>query len=159
MNIYSALVMNKPSEELLEQFAPLDIWREAEKQAARSPHKQHKTGAIIYYGMNKKHPEIYSTGCAHPHDGGRVARSTHAEQHAISRLQNSYGGAVCLVVTLTRNGHYATSSRPCAGCAKSLEKFCWAVVYAELCNDGSWSVNRISTKTLLHGYLKPTREH
>lgn len=151
--------MNKPSDELLAQYAPLEIWRTAEAQAIRSPHKTHCTGAVIYYGMDKNRADIYSTGCAHPHDGGRISRSTHAEQHAISRLRHGYGGAVCLVVTLTRNGHYATCSRPCEGCAKSLSKHCWGVVYTEKCNDGSWAVRRTSIEELLRGYLMPTKEN
>src|SRR5687768_16926246 len=119
--------MNKPDDLLLKQFAPLIIWREAEAQALRSPHRQHKTGAVIFQGMGTK-SEIHSTGCAHPHDGGRVVRSIHAEQHAISRLPPvRYGGAICLIVTLTRSNHYATNSRPCKGCANSLYKYCWAV--------------------------------
>lgn len=150
--------MNRPPDQMLSQHAPLNIWKEAERQAARSPHRQHKTGAVIFYGMDKKHADIYSTGCAHPHDGGRKARSIHAEQHAISRLPNEYGGAVCLIVTLTKNGHYATCSRPCKGCTDSLSKFCWSVVYAEKCNDGSWAVRKSSIDELMRGYLCDTRE-
>lgn len=144
---------------MLECYAPLNIWREAERQATRSPHKQHKTGAVIFYGMGgAKQGEIYSTGCSHPHDGGRKSRSTHAEQHAISRLPPAHGGAVCMIVTLTRSGHYATCSRPCQGCAESLKKFCWAVIYVERCNDGTWAIRRESITQLLSGYrLRPTK--
>jgi cytidine deaminase len=148
----------KPADDLLAQFAPLHIWREAEAQAMRSPHRTHKTGAVIFYGMGgREHGEIYSTGCAHPHDGGRKARSTHAEIHAIQRLPHAYGGAICLIVTITRNGNYATCSRPCEGCAKSLSKHCWAVTYVEKCNDGSWAVRREDCRELVKGYLKPTK--
>lgn len=154
--------MNKPTDELLQAYAPLEAWREAEKQACRSPHKQHKTGAVIFCWMTSKTRwpyDIYSTGCAHPHDGGRKSRSTHAEQHAISRLPNSYVGAACLIVTLTKNGNYATCSRPCKGCASSLEKFCWRVIYVEKCNDGTWAVRSTSPKELSRGYLIPTKEN
>jgi cytidine deaminase len=150
--------MNRPSDELLSQHAPINIWRDAETQAMRSPHRQHKTGCVIFYGMNGKNSgKIYSTGCSHPHDGGMHVRSIHAEQHAISRLPQYYGGAVALIVTITRSGHYATCSRPCEGCAISLNKYCWSVVYAERCNDDSWAIRRQSCSELLNGYLKPTK--
>jgi cytidine deaminase len=89
-----------------------------------------------------------------------MSRSTHAEQHAISRLPNAHGGAICLIVTLTRNGHYATCSRPCEGCAESLSKHCWGVIYCEKCNDGeTWAIQRTPTEELLRGYLMPTKEN
>ena len=152
--------MNKPSDTLLAQYAPLEIWKAAENQAARSPHKQHKTGAIIYSGSSyRSRDDIYSTGCAHPHDGGKVSRSTHAEQHAISRLPNNCGYSICLIVTLTRNNHYATCSRPCKGCAESLCKHCCIVIYAEKCTDGSWAIRSESPTRLLRGFLIPTKEN
>lgn len=133
--------MNRPPDELLASVAPIEIWRQAEKQAARSPHKRFKTGCVIYYGMNHgKKAEVYATGCAHPHAGGLKTYSTHAEQHAISRLAPGAAGAKAIIVTLTAHNNYATCSRPCAACAKALGERVWGWYYAELCNDGSWAI-------------------
>lgn len=147
---------NRPNNDLLEEYASLAVWRAAEKQAERSTHKRHRTGAVIFYGMNGK-PRLYSTGTAHPHDGGRRAFSVHAEMHAVSRLPPDHGGAVCLLVTLTKAGNYATNSRPCEHCAKLLAKHVWGVIYCEMCNDGSWAVRRVSSADLLDGYLHRTK--
>ena len=147
---------NRPADDLLEQYAPLVIWRAAEKQAQRSPHKRHKTGCVIYYGMSSK-PNIYSTGTAHPHNGGRRTFSTHAEMHAVSRLPPDHGGAVCLLVTLTKANNYASMSRPCEQCASLLSRYVWGVIYAEMTNDGNWAIRRVSANDLLTGYLSRTK--
>jgi deoxycytidylate deaminase len=150
--------LKNPAQELLQQAAPLHLWELAHKQAQRSPHKRHRTGAVIYYGMgNDRLPTIYSKGCAHPHGGGRRSFSVHAEMDAIARLHGNSGGAVCLVVTLTKGGNFAHSSRPCHNCAKLLEKYVWGVIYAERANDGSWAIRRDSPEDLLRGYLIPTK--
>lgn len=148
---------NRPTDDLLEQYAPLVIWRAAEKQARRSPHKRHRTGCVIYYGMGSDKPNIYSTGTAHPHSGGHHAFSIHAEMHAISRLPPSHGGAVCLLVTLTKAGNYASMSRPCEQCANLLQRYVWGVIYAEMTNDGNWAIRREPVENLLNGYLTRTK--
>jgi len=150
--------INRPPDELLSMHAPLTIWRMAEKEAARSPHYRFKTGCIIYYGMGNGNTRTYSTGTAHPHNGGRRRTySIHAEMHAVSRLPPQHGGAICLLVTLTKSGNYATNSRPCVTCASLLDKHTWGCIYAELCNDGSWAIRRTPTADLLSGYLQPTK--
>jgi len=149
--------INRPPDELLSMHAPLHIWRMAEKEAARSPHYRFKTGCVIYYGMGNGNIRTYSTGTAHPHSGSRRTYSIHAEMHAVSRLPPEHGGAVCLLVTLTKSGNYATNSRPCVNCATLLLKHTWGCVYAEMANDGSWAIRRESTENLLKGFLIPTK--
>lgn len=150
--------MNRPPDELLQRAAPLAIWRKAERQALRSPHTRWRTGAVIYYGMgDRNQAQVYSQGCAHPHDGGRRVRSIHAEAHAVSRLPRLAGGAVVVIVTLTKCGHYATVSKPCQGCAELLRKCVWGVIYAERTNAGTWVVRNESPEDLLGGRtLHPT---
>jgi tRNA(Arg) A34 adenosine deaminase TadA len=149
--------MNKPPLELLSQYAPLEMWEAAEKQAFRSPLRTHKTGCVIYYGMNHgRKNEIYATGCSHNHDGGRSSRSTHAEMHAIRRLPPEHGGAKAIIVTLTRSGNWASCSRPCYDCAELLQKHVWGVYWAERTNDGGWAVRAVGVEELLHGYPKRT---
>lgn len=146
---------NRPDIELLEKYAPIAMWRAAEREANRSPHKRHRTGCVIFYGMGKNHI-LYSSGTAHPHDGGRRTYSVHAEMHAVSRLPPDHGGSVCLLVTLTKAGNFATNSRPCVHCAGLLAKHCWGVIYPELCNDGSWAIRRESCVNLTKGFLQET---
>jgi hypothetical protein len=148
--------MNRPSDELLEQYAPLSMWRVAEKQAERSPHKRHRTGCVIFYGMGNT-PRLYATGAAHPHAGGRRSFSVHAEMHAVSRIPPDHGGAVCLLVTLTKAGNYATNSRPCEQCAHLLAKHVWGVIYAEMTNVGTWAIRRASANDLCDGFLMRTK--
>ena len=147
---------NRPPDKLLEQFASLTIWRLAEREAMRSPHKRHKTGAVIFYGMGGK-STIYSSGTAHPHDGGRRSYSVHAETHAVSRLPPNHGGAVCLVVTLNKTGNYSTCSRPCENCANLLARHVWGTMYCEMTNTGTWVVRREPAENLLNGFLQKTK--
>ena len=151
--------MNKtPTNELLQTFAPMWVWKEVIKQAQRSPQKRHKTGAVIF---NKpRNPNLLSVGTAHPHNGGHKVASIHAEADAISRVHKNAPvyDAVCVVVTLTRDGHFAMSSRPCEGCAAQLKaKGLWRVVWCEKANDGSWAVNSESPEQLLEGTLIKTK--
>jgi cytidine deaminase len=148
---------NRPSDELLDQYAPLHIWQMAIKQAERCPHKRFKTGCVIYYGMSGNNTRTYSTGTAHPHGGGRRTYSVHAEMHAVSRLPPDHGGAIALILTLTKTGNFATNSRPCAHCAGLLSRHVWGVIYPELCNDGSWAIRRVGAKELMHCYLQETK--
>lgn len=140
--------MRRPTDEQLAAAAPMEIWEQAIAQAKRSPHKRHRTGAVIYAGMGSGAGEVYSTGCSHTHDGGLKVRSMHAEHHAITRLPPMHGGSVCVIVTLTRSGNFAKVSKPCSTCSKLLSKHVWGVVYAEQANDGSWMVFRHSPDTL-----------
>lgn len=146
--------MNRPPDELLESAAPLSVWRAAELQAKRSPHKRFATGCAIYDGV-RKNPKIFSRGCAHPHNGGMHVRSIHAEMDAVRKLPPGYGGAIAVLVTLTRSDGFASISKPCQICAELLVKFVWIVVYAERANDGSWMV--ISNNPGLLIGCKPTK--
>jgi deoxycytidylate deaminase len=146
----------KPTDALLAEYAPLSVWREAESQAARSPFKRQKTGAVIFNNVGRK-LDIMSTGCSHPHDGGRKVRSIHAEQHAIARLNYVKWGHTCLIVTITAGENYANCSRPCEWCARAIKSVCNWVVYAERCNDGSWAIRREDCDKLVKGFLKPTK--
>jgi len=147
---------NRPSTELLEQYAPLNMWERAEKEAQRSPHYRHKTGCVIYCGVG--HNELFSTGTAHPHSGGRRSFSIHAEMHAISRLPPKSHNGVAVIVTLNKSGkNFAANSRPCVHCANLLKNHVMTVIYPELCNDGSWAIRVVDAAILCSGYLKPTK--
>ena len=147
-----------PPRDLLEQYAPGHIWDLAEKQALRSPHRRHKVGAVIFYGMGGSDaPKVYSKGCSHSHAGGLSVNSIHAERDAISKMHGTCGGAVCLIVTLSRKDRWAGSSRPCEECAKALKPRVWGVIYAERTNDREWAVRSDSPERLMYGFLKPTK--
>lgn len=145
----------RPSDALLEYYAPLYAWELAEKQARRSQIRRHRTGAVIFAGNGF----ILSKGCSHSHSGGLSVRSVHAEMHALGKLpKGHFNGERCLVVSLTRCDNYATSSRPCVRCAQALKrKGVLVVIYAEKANDGTWCVNGRTPQDLLNGNLVETR--
>src|SRR3954462_10019469 len=112
-------IKNRPSDDLLKQYAPLEDWEEAIKQAKRSTFKRHRTGAVIIDSRGT----IRGKGCSHKRDGFR-ANSVHAEQHAIGSFYYKQYGALpsfCIVVTLTKVDNFASCSRPCHDCAISLQ--------------------------------------
>jgi deoxycytidylate deaminase len=137
--------MQRPTYRELNDALPIKLWHLAEFHAKRSTHRKHKTGAIIFDsdgGNFLERPKILAAGCAHAHNGGMAIHSIHAEQHAISRWPKSQRveGCVCLIVTLTRNGNFASISKPCANCASLLAQVVREVIYAERTNDGSWLI-------------------
>lgn len=139
-----------PPRELLETVAPYSLWEEAVAQAVRSPHKRHRTGAILFDQM-----KIIGRGCAHDSYGTAV-RSIHAEIEAIKpRIWKPFAERPsCLIVTLTRVGNFASVSRPCTGCARALLN-CEIknVIFAERANDDSWAVRCEPPINLLNGKL------
>jgi len=139
---------NIPSTSLLTEYAPMSIWDEAIKQAMRSTHKRHRTGAVVF--KSDKKCEILAKGCAHKHDGGMAIASVHAEHHALLSLPKDHHNAdtIC-IVTLTRTGNFATSSRPCISCSRQLLGVVESVIYCEFSNDGSWIVNNESIESLV----------
>ena len=134
---------NIPSTSLLEIAAPIHIWEEAIKQAKRSVHKRHRTGAVIFKG-----DKILSKGCAHTHNGGLAIHSIHAEHHALQNFRDTDLSANICIVTITKTGNFARSSRPCHACSALLEKNLNRVVYCEMTNDGQWVVNDERTDDL-----------
>lgn len=146
-------IKGRPSDDLLKQYAPLEDWEEAVKQAKRSTFKRHRTGAVIidYRGT------LRGRGCSHKRDGYK-ANSMHAEQHAISSFHDAPSiKCFCIVVTLTRVDNFASCSRPCYDCAYSLQNNGLHVIYAEQTNDGGWAIRDTPFDRLTDGYLKPTR--
>ena len=134
---------NLPSTSLLEVAAPIHIWEEAAKQAERSCHHRHRTGAVIFKG-----DKILSKGCSHKHNGGLAINSIHAEHHALQSFRDTDLSANICVVTITKVGNFARSSRPCHACSSLLEKHLNRVVYCEMTNDGHWIVNDVRTDDL-----------
>lgn len=129
--------MRNPESSILISHAPLNIWREAEKQASRSLFKLFKTGAVIF----DKRGKIISKGCSHTTHGIPPRPAIHAEQHALMGTGDC-SGMTCLIVTLNKTGNYACSSKPCAFCTHILYKAgIENVIYAERDNTGEWSVN------------------
>lgn len=147
MRIQDMQRATKPSDQILAQAAPLKLWEQAERQAKRSPLIHHRTGAIIF----DRHSRVLATGCSHA--GVSKSRWTHAEEFACSRMWPAYSslGAHCLIVTLTRGGGWAWSSRPCAMCLNKLNHFnVQYATYAERCNDGSWETHSLIVSDLMH---------
>ena len=136
INPLTNAIARMPDRGLLSQAAPISIWEEAIKQALRSDHKRHKTGCVI---TNYKH-DILTKGCSHTHDGGMQVRSIHAEVDALSKHFNqNWALRRVVIVTLTKVGNFATSSKPCAGCAKALmDVSVEEVCFVEKANDDSW---------------------
>lgn len=139
-----------PPRELLEAVAPIALWDAAVKQATRSTHSRHRTGAIIY---DPDDSSVVGRGCSHYDAVPRMdTRSVHAERHALWDLPPegeypwTYG---CIIVTLTRTNNFARVSKPCASCASILRLYdidhC---IYAERTNDGSWGVQRLPVHLL-----------
>jgi deoxycytidylate deaminase len=138
---------NIPNTGLLTEVAPLAIWEEASKQARRSTHMRHRTGAVIF--KNGKRPEVFAKGCSHNHDGGMAIASVHAEHDAITNLPRDFDADTICIVTLTRAGNFAKNSRPCLSCARQLTGIVRNVIYCEVDNDGSWLVNSETIESLL----------
>ena len=139
------LMMRNPNNNILIQHAPLEFWRQAEKQANRSVFKLFKTGAVIF----DKKGNILSKGCSHPAHGIPPRPSVHSEQDAIRKAGN-VEGATCLIVTINKTGNYACSSKPCAFCTHILfNAGVENVIYAERSNDGEWSVNNELVSNLI----------
>lgn len=116
---------------------PTWMWLAAEKQALRSNLSNFRTGCAVY----DRRGRILSTGCSHASE--RSSRWTHAGEHACGRMRPALSklDAHCVVVTVTKGGGWAWSSRPCARCANTLYQYNIAKVsYAERCNDGTWEV-------------------
>lgn len=139
---------NIPSTSLLTEAAPMSIWEEATKQARRSTHKRHRTGAVIF--KSGKRPEIFAKGCSYDHDGGMVIASVHAEHEAISNLPRDYDSDTICIVTLTKGNNFAKNSRPCLSCARQLVGIVKEVIYCEMMNDGFWVVNQETIDSLLN---------
>jgi cytidine deaminase len=145
-------IKNRPPDELLRRYKPLPFWEEAVKQAMRSNHARHRTGAVIDYDNG-----AIAKGCSYKHHGGLRVNSFHAERHAltIQHLPPTHGK--CIVVTLTKANNFAACSRPCYDCAHALQKRMVGVIYAEQTNDGGWAIREVPFDLLTEGYLKPTR--
>jgi deoxycytidylate deaminase len=145
--------LNRPPDALLAQNAPLHVWRHAEKQAARSPHRRHRTGAVIF----DERQGIVSKGCAHPHDGSKRTFSTHAEIHAIGQMKAWGQAEYMVIVTLTKTDNYASTSRPCRNCNRNLIGRVNVVMYAERTTDGDWAIVRREPEDMAREFLMPTR--
>lgn len=146
------IVKGRPSDDLLKQYAPLEDWEEAIKQAKRSTFRRHRTGAVIIDNRGT----IRGRGCSHKRDGNSI----HAEQHALDSYHSGYhnlAGHFCIVVTLTKVDNFAGCSRPCYDCAHTLQANFLRVIYAEQTNDGGWAIQNVPFDLLTEGYLKPTR--
>ena len=144
---YNESMKNIPSTSILTEVAPLAVWEETCKQAKRSTHKRHRTGAVIF--KNGKRPEIFAKGCSHNHDGGMAIASVHAEHDAITNLPKDFDADTVCIVTLTKAGNFAKNSRPCLSCARQLLSIVDRVIYCEMNNDGSWTVNSETITSLL----------
>jgi tRNA(Arg) A34 adenosine deaminase TadA len=145
-----------PPRELLEEAAPIALWDAAIKQATRSTHSRHRTGAIIYDPVDST---VVGRGCSHNPDKSPwiETRSVHAERHALWSLPPDFPWTYgCIVVTLTRTNNFAQVSKPCASCASLLRSYdidhC---IYAERANDASWTVQRLPVHLLTN--CKPPR--
>lgn len=136
----------RPTQKQLNDALPIQYWEIAEAQALRSTHSRHKTGAVIFnprnYMARWRRPLTKSIGCSHTHNGGMAIRSVHAEHHAIMNWPKAEYevGCICLIVTITRNGNYASASKPCQNCASLLAGKVGDVIFAERANDGSWVI-------------------
>lgn len=123
----------------LEEALPLNLWDECAKVARRSTLARHQTGAILFnrvYG-------IISKGCSHHSGIFRDRPSVHAEAHAIREAKGFASGMNLLIVTLTKPGNFAYSSRPCIKCLLHANKIgIQEIIYAERLNDLSWVVNQ-----------------
>ncbi len=140
--------MNRPPDDMLQQFASLDLWKVAEEQARRSTMRRYLTGAVAYYGMgNHKSIKVYAKACSYR---GLTNISVHAEQDLCRKLDRvQYGGAMVLIVTLGKAGNYAHSSRPCISCAQRLANYAWGIIYADRDNTGEWTVHKESPSDLV----------
>ena len=138
---------NIPNTSLLAEYAPMSIWDETTKQAMRSTHRRHRTGAVIF--KKGKKAEVLSKGCAHKHDGGMAIASVHAEHHALNSIPRDIEPATICIVTLTRTGNYARNSRPCISCSRQLLGIVDDVIYCEMDNTGSWIVNCETIQSLI----------
>lgn len=134
------------------QYGGLEVWNEAVKQAMRSPHNRHRTGAVIF-----NHRGIRAKGCSYKHNGSLAVNSIHAERHALSHISKDFYLGQCLIVTLTKVDNFANCSRPCRDCALALTGRMCGVIYAERTNDGGWAINELSFDSLTRGYLVPTK--
>ena len=137
MAAVGVVIIPKPPNKLLSEYANLDVWDLAEKQAYRSPFKLFKTGAVLLNGKGS----VVSKGCSHVREHGSPRPSIHAEAHALYDTLNT-AGLTCLIVTINKSGNWACSSKPCAYCTHVMNKAgIERVIYAERTNDGEWSVN------------------
>lgn len=126
----------QPNKDLLQAALPLAIWKEAEKQAQRSPLFRFRTGAAIWHPSNG----IVSTGAAH-HTNQMLSStaSVHAEHHALQRASSVKGSHIA-VVTISNCSSWAHSACPCYSCAKMLEGRGIAEVHYALWSQGKWTV-------------------
>ena len=154
-----------PDESLLTDYLDNEIWDIALAQANRSPMIRFRTGAAIY---DIKNEIVVGVGCSHNQLGSQVSSlTTHAEIHAIRdshadyRFEdNGFKDCICCIVTIGRSGGWTRSSRPCMNCAIKLsEAGILAVVYAELCNDGTWIINWESPNELTDRFVQSNLNH
>ncbi len=150
--------MNKTKiKKLLEEAAPIEIWEHAIKQAKRSTFKRHRTGAVIF----DKHGPI-EWGCSYKGINGHVS-SVHAEVDALRRAKHFLsGGESIVIVTLTKPGNFALTSKPCFTCASQLEGM-HDIIYVERQNDGVWAVNvehsiALLERSSMSAHMKYARE-
>lgn len=118
----------------------------AERQAERSTLRRFRTGAVLVDGKGN----LVSKGCSNRMNA--LDRSVHAEEHCLSTLymSDSSKDLTCVIVTLTRSGNWASSSRPCARCVHLLSKNGVSrVVYPERTNDGDFVINDESVESLV----------
>lgn len=131
------------------QSEELTAWREAILQAHRSTLGTFKTGAVLFDRDGK----VLSRGCSHITDGNRYTNSFHAEAHAISNLHDD-DLVSCIVVTIGRAKNLAYSSRPCFECVRLMvRKPIIEVIWPERCNNGEWSINRVSPRDLYNASI------
>lgn len=64
--------------------------------------------------------KIISRGCSHKRPTLLPRNTVHAEEMALASVRPE-GTLGCMIVTLTKGGHYARSSKPCASCVRILK--------------------------------------
>lgn len=135
----------RPSWDILSEKVAPALWQEAERQAQRSPLGTFRTGAIIH-SMGK----VVGKGCSHPSMLLTGRDFVHAELHASLRVRPIRGQRrECVVVTLTKTDSWATTSRPCAMCARALNGLVDLVHYAVKDNIGEWCVESVAPADLV----------
>lgn len=113
---------SKPDIELLVDFAPKEVWLRAEREAARSPMPNFKTGAVIFDIRTGK---ILSASCSYPHGKSNMATvNEHAETSALGLVRHlDLRRAAIAIYTLNKTHKgCAWSSAPCAHCAYNLSR-------------------------------------
>jgi tRNA(Arg) A34 adenosine deaminase TadA len=130
---------SQPSLELLSEFSDLNAWKEAIRQAERSPMFKYGIGAVLI--DNKQ--DILASGCAYPNYNKQQMASTHAEIDCLRKASNlDLRGTSCLIYTLNNTGNGCPwTSKPCLNCAQRLVKRgVKQAIFAVRQLDGSWAV-------------------